>query len=58
MSSRTTSNVLKLREIAAVAASAAQDLEDGKLWPGDLSKRTALIREALDRVSEEVSRCG
>jgi len=39
--------VLALKLIAAVAGKAASDLENGRLWPGQLSDQIALISRNL-----------
>lgn len=39
--------VMALRLIAAVAEKAANDLEQGRLWPGQLNEQLALIQSNI-----------
>ena len=44
--------VASLQLIAAVAAKAAMDVQNGRLWPGDLAKMVEQIQNALRDVKD------
>lgn len=53
MSDKERHSLLALRQIAAVAEKAADDLQNHRMWPGDLSKAKSLIAQSLQDVVEE-----
>lgn len=46
----------RLRSVAAQAETLAHDCLNGKLWPGELGKRAAQIREELEATIREAPR--
>lgn len=44
--------LVNLRCVAALAAKMANDAEQNKLWPGDLDKATAQMKQWLEEVKE------
>lgn len=49
---------VKLRAVAAMAESLADDVRDGKLWEGDLDRRVAEIVAAAAAATEAAREVG